>query len=287
MTAKTTEIAIGASPFGGASIFLMGAPGTGKTTFIKSIMDAGLDCFGLFHEPGYSVIAGDERLKRHYISPAPPGFEEMETMSDRVNTLTNTAIQTGTTMFGRENYRQFFDVLKVCNNYVDQRTGQEYGPINKWGTDRCFILDSVTGLTQMCKMLAVGAKPALTQPDYQIIMNHIQQFLNLLATGLHCWLYVTAHIEMERDEITGGNRIMPATIGRKLAPVMSVNFDDHLYAERDGDKFTLTVADPEASTKARHFPLTGKHAPDFQTIYDRWVDLGGVIETTPEWEGAA
>ena len=264
------------SPFGGIKLFNMGEPGTGKTSVLKSIMDAGIDCFGIFTEPGMSVIAGDPRLKYTYIPPAAIGWAAHEELAERINTLSNKSLQDST--FGRDEHRQFFKVLSACNNFKDDRTGKEYGSIEKWGTDRCFFFDSLTGLTKMLRGLAVGNKPLMTQPDYGVVMFNIQKFVDDLCNSLHCHLYVTAHIEVERDEITGGTKIMASTMGRKLPPVVHVNFDDALLAERDGDKFTWTVHSTGALVKARHFPLTGKHLQDFTTLLDRWKELGGIIE---------
>src|SRR3990167_7633594 len=103
------------SPFGGIKLFNMGEPGSGKTTAIKSILDAGIDCRGIFTEPGHGVVSGDPRLKFRYIPPTTAGFDQLTELAELSNTLLGEAIKK--VSFERGNSRQIFDVLANCNNF--------------------------------------------------------------------------------------------------------------------------------------------------------------------------
>jgi hypothetical protein len=121
----------------------------------------------------------------------------------------------------------------------------------------------------------------MTQPEFQICQNMIGNLINLLTTTLHCHVYMTAHPEMELNEITGGRKIYPSTLGRKLAPTLGRNFSDVILTRMAvvGDKpawYIDTISD-EAELKARNFPF-GKSLPmTFKPAFDKWKARGGII----------
>lgn len=265
------------SPIPGTSTLNMGKPGTGKTTSIKTLADQGLEVFCIFTEPNYSVLVNDLRIKYRYISPTKLAWADVAKNYDIVNTQLSEEMKKLPGM-NKSEYRQFFDVLSACNNFIDERTGEEYGDVMEWGTDRVLVLDSLTGVVKMIRGLAVGAKPALTWPEFDTVQKNIQQFIDLLCYGLRCHFIVNAHIEISRDELSGGNVIMASTIGNKLSPVIHVPFDNAILSLREGDQFAWTVGGADAMTKAIHFPLTDNYPQDYKRIVDDWKDKGGIIE---------
>src|SRR3990167_3648925 len=190
------------SQYNGIKLLVLGEPGTGKTTAIKSILEAGLKPRGIFTEPGHAVVSRNKEIRFKYIQPAPPGWDMLEDLATTSNSLTAEAIKK--ISFPKDTHSQFFKVLSACRRFVDD-TGEDFGPIEEWGTDVCFFFDSLTGLVAMCRGLAVGNKPALTWPEYDVVQQNVLQFINKIWTGLRCHVYITAHVDLIRDDISGGN----------------------------------------------------------------------------------
>jgi len=119
----------------------------------------------------------------------------------------------------------------------------------------------------------------MTQPEFQIGMKTIENLVNQLCTGFRCHVVVTAHIERELDEVQGGSRVFPSTLGRKLAPVLPRYFTDVILAKRAGTKFFWDTADPQADLKARNLPISPDLPPTFRPLVESWKRRGGIIET--------
>ena len=79
----------------GTNTLLMGAPGTGKTHSIRTLVDAGLEVFVLFTEPGMEVL-GDtdpDKVHWHYVPPADVGFDTFIKNAKAVNQFDAAALQ--------------------------------------------------------------------------------------------------------------------------------------------------------------------------------------------------
>jgi hypothetical protein len=87
-----------------------------------------------------------------------------------------------------------------------------------------------------------------------------------------------AHAERETDEVSGGSKIMAATLGKKLAPRLPRFFSDVVLADRQGAKFTWSTAAIGADLKARNLPIADGLPPDFGPIITNWKKQGGIIE---------
>ena len=265
------------SPLRGIKLLNMGKPGTGKTHTIKSIMDSGLDCYGIFTEPGADVITGDSRLKFAYIAPQPEGWETLEDIADKSNTMIGENIKKMN--LDRSGHKQFFQVLSMCKDFIDERTGKHYGPIESWGTDRCFCFDSLTGLVSMVRGLVAGAKPALTWPEYDTTQQNVLNFVNKLFTSLRCHVYLTAHIDMIVDEISGMRTIMAHTLGKAISPIIHVNATDAVLSTRAKLDFKWSAAYEDAMVKAQNMPMDGEYPQDFGILLSNWVARGGIVES--------
>lgn len=113
---------------------LCGVSGSGKTHAIRTLVEAGLEVFVLFTEPGMEVLADipKEKLHWHYISPASPDFEDMIASATKINTMSFEAI-TKLPDINKRKYHEFIDVLVTLSNFKDDRTGIEYGAVDSWG----------------------------------------------------------------------------------------------------------------------------------------------------------
>jgi hypothetical protein len=99
-------------------------------------------------------------------------------------------------------------------------------------------------------------------------MSALEKLLNSLSSGLRCTFVLTAHLERETDELTGGTKLMASALGRKLAPKLPRYFSEVVHAYRDGERFYWSTASTNVTTKRRILPLNDKILPTFAPIVD-------------------
>lgn len=268
------------SPLPGIKVLLEGGSGSGKTFAIRTFIETGITPFCIFTENSFDVL-GDvpaDKLHWHYIDPLGGGLDVLKAAAIRTSTMNADQIQKFHDV-SRAQHNSFLPLLDQLMNFRCQRTGQAFGNTGDWGTERVLVLDSLSGLTIAATKLAVGEKYAMTQPEFQIGMKTIENLINQLCTGFRCHVVVTAHIERELDEVQGGSRVFPSTLGRKLAPVLPRYFTDVILAKRAGTKFFWDTADPQADLKARNLPISPDLPPTFRPLVESWKRRGGIIET--------
>ena len=125
----------------GLKVLLLGATGTGKTHSIWTLIEAGVKPFVIFTEPGMSTLAkvlkaegcNEDAVAWHYISPASQDFKSMIAMSQNLNRMSFEMI-TKMTDPNRAQYTQWVELLRTCEDFVDDRTGIHYGNVGSWGT---------------------------------------------------------------------------------------------------------------------------------------------------------
>lgn len=264
------------SPLPGTRTMLIGPPGSGKTYALRTLADAGLDVRVIFTDPGMETIGDDPRIKWCFIPPATSSWAELISGADMINKMSNEQLQKLTSI-NPSGYRQFIDVLHACNDYKTQ-DGRQYGDVGKWSTGCVFVFDGLTGLSKQSMQLAIGSKPVRTLPDWGVAMDNLERFVDKLTQDLWCHFVLIAHIEREKDEITGGVKTMPSTLGQKLAPKLPVNFGDVVLAVKEGTTYTWSTADPRTDLKKRLLPDGAGQKPSFVPLIEAWKRKGGVIE---------
>lgn len=268
------------SPLPGIKALVIAGPGSGKTTSLKTFIPKGVTPIALFTENSFDVL-GDtkpEQFPWHYTAPQSGNLSVLRDGAMRVSTMNADQIQKTHDM-SRGTANQYLPMLDALGNFKCDRTGKVYGNIATWGTDKCLCVDSLSGLTLAATKLAVGEKYAMTQPEFQIAMKTIENLIIYLCS-LQCHVVLTAHPEREVDEVLGGVKIYPSTLGRKMAPTLGRWFTDVFMAKRTGTKFFWDTADSQADLKARNMPISGDIPQDFGPLIDRWLARGGVI--TPD-----
>ncbi len=263
----------------GCHAILMGEIGTGKTFSIKTFTDAGIEPFLIATEPGFGPIRSMPDLKIHNVTPTKGDWETLIDNAERINSSSNESLQKMNGL-NKHEYRQWIEFIGACNNFVDMKTGEEYGDICEFNTDRVVIIDGLTGITKMARGLHAGGKPLLSQPDYGVIMGNIEFLLDTLVLNVKCHLVLITHVELEKDEISGAIKIMVSTMGRKLSPKVPAFFDEAILAYREGTHFLWSTATEGAMTKARFLPVSEKLAPEWGQVIEAWKDAGGTIEPT-------
>lgn len=268
----------------GVNELLVGATGTGKTYCLRTLIDAGLDVFVLATEPGVASSLGDlpkDRVHWHYVAPANPGLASLLDSARKVNQMSMKSLA-NLSDINKAKYGQFLDVLSTLANFTCDRTGQSYGSIESWGTDRVIVIDSLSGLNVMAMDLIVGAKPVKAMSDWAIAMDNLERLIMMLCTGVRAHFVLTAHLEREQDEVSGAIKLMASTLGRKLGPKIPRFFDDVIQCDRTAEGWIWATSTLNVDTKARNLEWGTKLVPSFVQVIDSWKAKGGKIEKVLE-----
>lgn len=260
----------------GPRIMLMGGPSSGKTHSLRTFLDLGLEVFIIATEyPDVLLDTPPEKMHWAYVEPGLADWDTLKSNAEKINALSNDALQKLPGV-NKQKYRQFFDVLNVLSNFKCERTGQVFGNAAEWGLNRVLVIDSLSGLSIMARDLAVGAKPIISQPDWGVMMHNLEMFLNACVTGTRCTFVLTAHLERELDEVSGGMRLMASTLGRKLAPKLPRFFSDVVLCKRDGRSWSWDTSVSDVDVKARNLPIgVGGIPQNFKQIVDAWEKRTG------------
>lgn len=265
----------------GTNTMLVGATGTGKTYCLRTLIDCGITPFIIFTEPGYLSTLGDvaDHMHWNYIPPMNPSWDALIDSAQKINTLSFESLSKLKDINKRE-YSQFIEVYRQCHNFTCQRTGEEFGDISTWNTDRAIVIDSLSGLNIMAMKLVVGTKPVKAPGDWGVAMDNLETLLQKLCVDTQCHFILTAHLERESDEVTGGVQLMASTLGRKLAPKVPRFFDDVVNCQRTGTVFSWSTAALNVDLKARNLPIADNIRPSFEEIINPWKSKGGTIDPT-------
>lgn len=264
----------------GFKVLLMGGSGSGKTYSACSLAKTGLKVRWLMNEnclPTISRYFADRgeaipsNIAWHYVPQAQIGLKELIEMSKSINTF-SFKLLTEMTDPNRGKHIEFIQMLEALASYTDQRTGEVLGSVEDWGDDTVLVLEGLTGLSNAVMNLVTGGKPIRGQQDWQVAQNHLERFLDKL-THLQCHYLLTAHIDRETDEVAGGSKIMPSTLGKKLAPKLGRFFDDVIQASREGKRFQWATDTLGSDLKTRHLDIAGNIDPSFDALYARWKAL--------------
>lgn len=266
----------------GIKVLLEGGSGTGKTYSLRTLLDAGLTPLCLFTENSFDVLGDTDPKRFHwrYIPPSKGGLPTLIENAQKIAVMGPEQLQKINDT-SRSKTNTWMEMLLALQDFKCDRTGERFGNVAEWGTDKVLVIDSLSGLTIAATKAAVGEKYAMTQPEYQIAMKTIENLINYLCTGVNCHVVVTSHVEREVDEVLGGVRLFPSTLGRKLAPVLPRFFTDVIMAKRQGTKFLWDTADPNADLKVRNAPISSELPPSFAPLVEAWKKRGGAVSVTP------
>jgi hypothetical protein len=120
--------------------------------------------------------------------------------------------------------------------------------------------------------LVAGTKPIKSQGDWQVAVDNLERLIIKLCVDTECHFVLTAHLERETDEVTGGITLVSATLGRKLGPKLPRFFSDVIHVKRVVDKFTWSTMTPNLATKNRYLPIKSDLQPSFAPIVKKWKE---------------
>lgn len=266
------------SPIPGFKALMVGESGTGKTHAIRTLLDAGLEVFVLFTEPGMEVLSDipSDKLHWHYIPPASPDWADMVDSATKINTLSFESLAKMSDI-KKGKYTEFIQILTCLSNFTDERTGKSFGAVDDWNTDRVLVLDSLSGLSIAAMNLVTGSKPCKSMADWGVAQDNLGRLIDKLATSLACHFILTAHLERESNEVTGGVELMASTLGKKLAPKLPRFFSDVVHCIREGATFRWSTASMNVALKARNLPISDKIPASFVEMLGSWKKRGGVV----------
>lgn len=269
----------------GLNELLYGDSGAGKTTALHTIVDLlkpdGTPRYEVFYQ---GLEPGKESLIGYYTKrgkPIPPNLhwnytpmtvgdiDELIGAAEKVNQWTLEQLANWKDPNKRE-YDMAIRFLRNLKDFYDERTGQSYGRVSDWGTDRVFALDGLTGLSRACMSMVVGGKPVRSKPDWGTAMDQVEKYLLFLTDACRCHFVLLGHPEREIDEVSGGTKITIGTLGQKLAPKIPPMFSDVIEAVREGAQWHWDTLDSRAVLKARNYPVQAKLPPSFQPAFDAW-----------------
>jgi hypothetical protein len=296
MTLAAVPISIPEPTLAGPKELLEGPAGSGKTYALATMVDwaqaHGKEVFILFLEQSLETLMGYWRdtdpndpkrreprpipdcLHWHMQPIAPLSFQSLMTGADNVAKLSYESLTKliDGTRAGANN--SFWHVLATCTDFPDDRTGKKFGAIDKWGTDKIFMLDSLSELAAAAEKMTIGNKPMMAQNEYLVAQNNLLNFLRKLIT-CQCTVVMTAHVRRQTDFLTGTTKTMTKSLGTAIADDIPPLFSDVIYSLREGRDFYWDTAASNIDTKARNLPIASKLPADFAQVMDKWQARGG------------
>jgi hypothetical protein len=237
----------------GVKEMLIGPSGSGKTVAISTWLDCGIKPYCIFTEPSFEVLGDPKwgnalsKIDWDYLPPANTEFSDILRSATLINQMTLKGLS-NLDDINKNKHQEFMKLVSLMNEKQ----------IDKFGTDRVVVLDSLSGLNIMA-------------------MDNEERLIQKLCTGLNCHFMLTAHAELERDEVTGQTFIMAGTLGRKLAPKLPRFFSDVIYCKREGATFSWSTVEMGADLKARNLDYKAGIKPSFVQVIDVWKARGGLI----------
>lgn len=275
----------------GPNVCIMGPAGTGKTHSIGTLVDAGIEVFYLDLETGLEALLGYWRDRNlpipanlHWCRIAAPTFGMDDFLANANRLLRSSDGETLCKLKDPDKMKhdRYVKLMTVLNNFIDERTGKDYGSVQQWGADKALVIDGLTGLGECVMSVVIGGKPAISQTEWGIAQGELLRLLKQLANNCPCWFVLIAHVEREVDPVLGGTKIMVQSLGRALPPKIPSVFSDVILTVREGEKWTWDTANALADLKTRNLPIKAGQAPNFAPILTKWRNRVATETNKPE-----
>jgi hypothetical protein len=277
----------------GPKILLVGDSGTGKTFALGTIVDwaqaHGFKCRALFTENGLETLLGywrdpplgtngqpirparpiPECLAWHVLRDKPLGLDALKKAANQAGIMTYKAL---TEMQDPERSvnNAYEKMLNVLGDFPDDRTGKKLGNIGTWGRDTILLWDSLTETGELAMKMIVGKKPTASPPDYGVAQNNLMNLLRYLTQGFEPTVVMTAHVQRQVIEATGGMVLTVKGPGKALGDDIPRQFSEVISTRREGTDWVWDTTGIGTVTKTRYLPINGKIKPDLGQIMDKW-----------------
>jgi AAA domain len=277
------------------AVLMMGAPGSGKTDALATLLAQELKLFVICTEPDgiSSLLDSCERrgvpihnLHWAVCPPTSPGWGAMKEAAKAVGAMGYEELTKIKSGIGKNETRDaMMKFLLTLENFVCDRTGESFGDVTLLPDDCAIVIDSLSGLNTIAMMAAQGYKPVSHQGEWGVAMNSLENLILKLCSDRKAFLVVTAHVEKETSEITGASQIMVSTLGRKLAPRLPRFFSEVVYSKRtiqgSTPTFIWSTADPAADLKNRTLPVSATLMQDYRPIVEGYRKRKALAAAAP------
>lgn len=271
----------------GPNVLLNGDAGTGKTHALGTLVDwnhaNGIETFYLDIDNSLETLCGywkdkgkqvPDSLHWHQKRSAPIGLAQMLKGAEDTGNLSYEML-TKKQDINKGKNNAYWKILEACADFPDDRTGKKFGGVDKFGADKCFILDSFTELSNAAAKMVVGSRPTMAPPDYGVAQNHLMNFLRLITQGSYCTFVMTCHPVRDKNEITGQVNTTIKTIGTAIQPEIPPLFSEVIFTIREGDKFYWDTAAYGVVSKTRSLGYKSRMEPDFANVMNVWKQRNG------------
>ena len=269
----------------GVNVLLMGPSGTGKTHALGTFVDTGIETCVLFLEAGKESLFGywtdrglpiPKNLHTHTLAAPKADFTTMLADAEKISTMSLDMLSKMVDP-NKAKHDQFRLILTALNKFIDERTGEDLGAVNTWGTNRALVIDGMAGLGRAAMSLVIGGKAVRNQSDWGIAQDQVEKILRMLCDGCQCHFILLAHVERETDMVLGGVKLMVSTLGKALAPKIPTMFSDVILTNRTGKEWTWDTASALADVKTRNLEIKAGLTPSFAPIIAKWMSRGGAL----------
>jgi hypothetical protein len=270
----------------GFKTIVMGAPGSGKTSSIATLLKMGFKIYVLFTEQGVGNMlkacqregCTEEDLKRLYYNYIPPGGSSFSALAKGA-TAVNRASEFGkmeNTAGDRRAYGQLIHCMNLCNDFVDQH-GVSHGGIESFTCDQVFVVDGMSNLARMAMQLTVGVKPVKTLQEWGVAIDNLENFENQITT-IKAPFVLLAHVERETDDVTKKIFVTIATLGSKYPLRIGRNYHDVILAEQKEGKFYWHTTERDCQLKGTHLPIEAKQEATFAPLVCQWLADNNLVK---------
>lgn len=262
------------------SVLLYGPAGVGKTVSLYSLLKAGqkVRFLGLeanaFNGMKYAkelFLAGGGKLNPGDLSIARPSKPKrgLAEFASAVEGATKKAlkVQRSEVDLKKKDYDGFSNTVAITANFTDEETGESLGSAEDWGKDTTLVIDGLTALSELIIQHNIGGKIAIDQGEWGISQGYLKNFLRLLTDQLQCNLVLIAHPKKEVDEVGGGKKIYPASLGNAMDNWLPTIFTDVIYASRKEGKYTWSTDHRQAVTRATYLPVKESMPANFKEFF--------------------
>lgn len=279
----------------GVKVLLEGPTGTGKTKALGTLVDwcakqtPQIQVCAMFVERGLETLIGHwtdrglpvpENLAWRDLMLKPVSLSQLKQGAENVGKLTYESI-TKLTDGMRSTNNPFETMLKECMDFHDDRTGRNLGAVDSWGPDKVFIVDSLTEVSNAAMKMVIGSKPTAAPGEYGIAQNNLMNWLRLCTQGCRCHFVLTAHVSREKDEMSGGIKLMTQAVGGAISGLIPPLFSEVILTVREGAAWYWDTANANVDLKTRYLPIASKLSPDFATILEKWKARAAATKPVP------
>ena len=260
-----------------ASVLLIGNSGTGKTTSIKTLVEAGLEVFVVSTEPSTMLVLSDtpkEKLHWVYLPPKASSFTDLQKSVKTFQGMPHgdmLKIQ-GASESARAAFLQLYQTLI---QFKCERCGKDCGSMENLNQQQALVLDSLSGICSIAVKAQRGLRPSMRLEEYGYIQGYISDLIIKCSTQLQAFFVCIGHVKRLQHEVTGMIESVVDLPGTKLQPEIPKWFTDTVLAKRtQTGEFVWSTVEPFASDLKGRLGSVGKNlAPTFRPLVEKWRKL--------------